>query len=155
MTRDDITLPRATVEQALEALEYGPDVDPIFAGETEDALRAALAQEQARARDNVAFKQLLAQRDALKQTLHDELAGNLRLRALGGARPDEPMLTFLERIIAERDALLEALHIAEAALSDIGDADREPGDDVAWCEARAAEAIPKARAAIKAVEEGE
>lgn len=55
-------------------------------------------------------------------------------------------------LVAQRDALLAALHIAEAALSDIGDADREPGDDVAWCEARAAEAIPKARAAIKAVE---
>lgn len=50
-----------------------------------------------------------AQRDALQQTLHDELAGNLRLRDLGGARPDEPMMPFLERIIAERDALLEAL----------------------------------------------
>jgi hypothetical protein len=42
---DLITLPRATVQQALEALEAGPDVDPIFAGETEVALRAALAQQ--------------------------------------------------------------------------------------------------------------
>ena len=78
-----------------------------------------------------------AQRDALKQTLHDELAGNLRLRDLGGARPDEPMLTFLERIIAERDALLEALAVvlleAEHTLL-------EP-------------TRRKARAAIKAVEE--
>jgi len=41
---DRITLPRATVQQALEALESGPDVDPIFAGETETALRAALEQ---------------------------------------------------------------------------------------------------------------
>jgi hypothetical protein len=31
-------------QQALEALEAGPDVDPIFAGETEVALRAALEQ---------------------------------------------------------------------------------------------------------------
>ena len=38
---------RAVMQQALEALEAGPDVDPIFAGETEAALRAALAQEQA------------------------------------------------------------------------------------------------------------
>jgi hypothetical protein len=39
-----IIIDRAVVEQALEALEAGPDVDPIFAGETEAALRAALAQ---------------------------------------------------------------------------------------------------------------
>ena len=57
----------------------------------------------------------------------------------------------LALILAAPD-LLEALRIAEAALSDIGDADREPGDDVAWCEARAAGAIPQVRAAIKAVE---
>jgi ABC-type sugar transport system substrate-binding protein len=35
---------RTAAKQALEALEAGPDVDPIFAGETEVALRAALAQ---------------------------------------------------------------------------------------------------------------
>lgn len=46
------------------------------------------------------------------------------------------------------DALRHALEIAEAALADIGDADREPGDDVAWCEARAAEALPTVRAAL-------
>ena len=34
----------AAARQALEALEAGPGVDPIFAGETEAALRAALAQ---------------------------------------------------------------------------------------------------------------
>jgi hypothetical protein len=39
-----ITIDRATVEQALEALEAGPDVDPIFAGETEAAIRAELAE---------------------------------------------------------------------------------------------------------------
>jgi hypothetical protein len=41
-----IIIDRAVVEQALEALEAGPDVDPIFAGETEAALRAALAETQ-------------------------------------------------------------------------------------------------------------
>ena len=40
---------------------------------------------------------------------------------------------------------MQALILAEAALSDIGDADREPGDDLAWCEARAALAIPACR----------
>jgi hypothetical protein len=43
-----------------------------------------------------------------------------------------------------------ALKTAEAALSDIGDADREPGDDLKWCEARAAQALPAVRAALKA-----
>lgn len=36
---------RTAAKAALEALEAGRDVDPIFAGETEDALRAALAQQ--------------------------------------------------------------------------------------------------------------
>ncbi len=44
--------------------------------------------------------------------------------------------------------VVDALRTAEAALADIGDADREPEDDVAWCEARAAEALPKVRAAL-------
>lgn len=46
---------------------------------------------------------LRAQVEALKETIHDELSANLRLRELGGARPDEDMTTFLERVFAERD----------------------------------------------------
>ena len=46
---------------------------------------------------------------------------------------------------------LEALVTAEAGLADIGDADREPTDDLAWCEARAAQALAKPRAAITAI----
>ena len=44
----------------------------------------------------------------------------------------------------EREALklaLEALVVAEAGLADIGDADRDPTDDLAWCEERAAQAL--------------
>lgn len=52
------------------------------------------------------------------------------------------------RLIAAAPDLLAALKLAEAALSDIGDADREPGDDVAWCDARAAKPLPEIRAAI-------
>lgn len=59
---------------------------------------------------------LVAQRDALKQTLRDELDRNLRLRDLGGARPDEPMLTFLERIIAERDRTKRMVEDMQAEL---------------------------------------
>lgn len=42
-----------------------------------------------------------------------------------------------------------ALRLAEAALADIGDADREPSDDVAWCEQRAAQALPAVRSALR------
>jgi len=35
---------REVMQQALDALEAGPDVDPIFAGETEAALRARLVE---------------------------------------------------------------------------------------------------------------
>jgi hypothetical protein len=46
---------------------------------------------------------------------------------------------------------LEALVTAEAGLADIGDADREPTDDLAWCEERAVQALAKPRAAIVAL----
>jgi hypothetical protein len=39
-----MTTDREVMQQALDALEAGPDVDPIFAGETEAALRARLAE---------------------------------------------------------------------------------------------------------------
>ena len=48
------------------------------------------------------------------------------------------------------ERLRSALELAEAALADIGDADREPGDDLAWCEARAAQDLPTVRAALAA-----
>lgn len=41
--------------------------------------------------------------------------------------------------------LLRALELAEAALADIGDGDREPGDDLAWAESRAAQDLPRIR----------
>jgi hypothetical protein len=56
------------------------------------------------------------------------------------------------KLIAAAPVLLEALKLAEAALADIGDADREPGDDLAWCEARAAQDLPAIRAAIAKAE---
>lgn len=62
-----------------------------------------------------------------------------------------PLGEEIARLQAQVDALAGALACAEAALSDIGDADREPGDDVKWCEQRAAEAIPAVRAALAAV----
>lgn len=58
-----------------------------------------------------------------------------------------------EKQAAEIAALRDVLSYAEAALADIGDADREPGDDLAWCEARAAEALPRVRAALRKEQE--
>lgn len=54
----------------------------------------------------------------------------------------------LEVEYVRADLVRAALTKAEAALADIGDADREPGDDVAWCERRAAQALPTVRAAL-------
>jgi hypothetical protein len=44
--------------------------------------------------------------------------------------------------------LIRALELAEAALADIGDAEREPGDDLAWAESRAAQDLPRIRAVL-------
>lgn len=55
-----------------------------------------------------------------------------------------------EEVLAnENETLRRALKTAEAALSDIGDAEREEGDDIEWCERRAAKAIPIVRAALE------
>jgi hypothetical protein len=62
-----------------------------------------------------------------------------RIEALA-MQPDVPETNF--------GKLREALQVAEAALSDIGDADREPGDDLAWCERRAAQNLPLIRQAL-------
>ena len=50
--------------------------------------------------------------------------------------------------VADDSDVIRALVKAEAALADIGDAEREPGDDLAWCERRAAEALPVVREAL-------
>jgi hypothetical protein len=74
-----------------------------------------------------------------------------RLREVveGAAAADE-FLDSPEAIYRLARLARAALKTAEAALSDIGDADRETGDDLAWCEARAAQALPAVRAALKA-----
>ena len=53
-------------------------------------------------------------------------------------------------VMDDRDQLLDALSYAECALGDIGDADREPGDDLEWCEERAAKALPRVRKLLQA-----
>lgn len=59
-----------------------------------------------------------------------------------GAAPYKAMLLAAPEILA-------ALELAEAALADIGDATREPGDDMAWLENRARIALLLVRVAIK------
>jgi len=51
---------------------------------------------------------VMAERDALMQTLRDEIGENLRLRELGGALPDENITAMTERLIRERDQFRDA-----------------------------------------------
>lgn len=64
-----------------------------------------------------AIKKLKDGRDAFQQSLFAELDTNFRLRDLGGARDDEPMTPFIERVISERDKLRAW---AEEAVSYVG-----------------------------------
>jgi len=68
----------------------------------------------------------------------------------GRDRPDEDGFTplYAHPPAADVQVLVEALKKAEAALSDIGDADREPEDDIAWCERRATQDLQMIRAAL-------
>jgi hypothetical protein len=65
--------------------------------------------------------------------------------ALWNAYADKISASSYSHVMDDRDQLLGVLCYAESALSDIGDADREPGDDLEWCEGRAAEALPRIR----------
>jgi len=56
---------RLASQQALKALEISPDVDPIFAGETILALRAALAQPSARQVSPAAFAEIVKSREEI------------------------------------------------------------------------------------------
>ena len=52
-----------------------------------------------------AIKKLKEDREAFQESLYAELDTNFRLRDLGGARTDESMTPFIERVISERDNL--------------------------------------------------
>ena len=75
------------------------------------------------------------------------------IHPLTDALPDYLDALALRQACGEIEAGLRAtLAYAEAALADIGDADREPGDDLAWCEQSAAQALPRVRAALTPAE---
>jgi hypothetical protein len=56
---------------------------------------------------------IMAERDALMQTLRDEIGENLRLRELGGALPDENITAMTERLILERDQFRDAAKMVD------------------------------------------
>lgn len=90
---------------------------------------------------------LTVERDRLVRQVEELTKGSIsklfeELAAFRTEYVDAPKLT------AERDKLKTALKEAEAALADIGDAEREPSDNLAWCEARAAKALPTVRASL-------
>jgi len=87
------------------------------------------------------FDAAQAEIDRLRATPHE-------LHALWHSWAPPGALLALQGAVAEIVRLRAVLAYAEAALADIGDAEREPGDDLAWCEARAAEALPRVRAAL-------
>lgn len=60
----------------------------------------------------------------------------------------EPVYAATTAHIDDLHRLRSALETAEAALADIGDADREPYDDLEWCEKRAMQALPEVRKAL-------
>jgi hypothetical protein len=105
-----------------------------------------------REQDDAEIAKLRAEVERLQQDYGRacKLVADMHAAATGrpGEGPRHGVVEDVAAVRAEVERLREALRIAEAALSDIGDADREPGDDVAWCEQRAAQVIPIARAAL-------
>ena len=109
---------------------FGLDTESDFSYYTEGQMRAYADAENAALREQMS---MMAQYG--KQPRKDP-----------DAEADKMIAALREQVQVLRDAL----KTAEAALADIGDATREPGDDLAWCEARAAQALPAVRAALKA-----
>jgi hypothetical protein len=73
---------------------------------------------------------------------------NSAIRVKAAARRARAALAQPELQGPTLEQLIRALELAEAALADIGDAEREPGDDLAWAEARAAQDLPRIRAVL-------
>ncbi len=84
----------------------------------------------------------------MNQEQIDRMAEALRRQGLTWSQTSFAVSLVRNAVEAERDRWRLELAYAEAALSDIGDAEREPGDDLAWCEARAAAALLRVRHAL-------
>lgn len=133
----------------VELLPLPDGVDVIFSpdgnGAALDVFTAEQVQDYARANVAHATAPLQAEIESLRAEVETLRDGLDYLRQMQGA----PDVLELRAKAARADRLAEALRIAEAALADIGDADREPGDDVAWCERRARLGLRIARAALR------
>jgi hypothetical protein len=103
----------------------------LFAYGYEHGLAAGRAEQQAATEESSA-----AQSSPAEQSLATPPAPSLEPRGC----PTAPIVP---------PELIRALELAEAAMADIGDADREPGDDIAWAEHRAAEDLPRVRHALE------
>jgi chorismate mutase len=106
----DIENARALVETLKDYAEHPSsftDISPTEADAAADLIDALL-NEVERLNSPVVlseWQKLVAERDALMSLIRDEIDENTRLRVLGGAAADEGITAFLERVIAERDAL--------------------------------------------------
>lgn len=103
---------------------------------TPDSSQALLAKDER--------ERLLHEMDAAIATAFDnhELGGEFSVHAEAAYGV---LAEHIQELQSANAALREALNIAEGALADIGDADREVTDDLAWCEQRAAEVLPSVR----------
>ncbi len=90
---------------------------------------------------------------AVRAEMNERIPATVQLARIFAAADEDAAQeqTEIARLQAQVAELADALTCAEAALADIGDADREPGDDVQWCEQRAAAAIPAVRVALAKV----
>lgn len=98
---------------------------PALEAERDSAIQAARHEADLAQQAIQDMRAAVAERDALKETLHDELTENLALRELGGAGQDEGMTQFLRRVVAERDRLLADIRLI--AGTDPTDAMLDPG----------------------------
>ena len=100
--------------------------------------------------------QAIAAKDVEIEALRAKTAVTMGVGSGGGklfVHGDYESIKAAQEIVLRAERLAEALRVAEAALADIGDADRDPGDDVAWCERRASEPLPMIRALLRDREE--
>ena len=65
-------------------------------------------------------ERVTAERDNYHDSMIDEIAENLRLRELGGAGPDENITAMTERVIRERDSLVQIVTDPENQPSQFG-----------------------------------
>jgi hypothetical protein len=117
--------------------------DPTPTPTAPDSLRAAL-ERLLKLRDNDTHALLGLDWHEAFEAARDALHA-AALATTPPAPPLEPRACSCPTTPIVPPELIRALEVAEAALADIGHADREPGDDQPWAEHRAALDLPKIR----------